>query len=113
MKSKKPAVKEHAEKAKMEHSGHWIEGNIWFNLGLSKTEAKMLKAVATRIFDGKVTSALTARALLQAALAHYDVLEPLILQDAAYAHDEGFLSLDCYRSKVIAEQCSKLAEVAA
>ena len=90
--------------------GHWIEGNIWFNLGLSKTEAMMLKAIAGDIFTKSAKSAAVARVLLQAALAHYDVMKPLIQRNAAYSADEGFFMMDCYLKGVIAGQHAKIAE---
>jgi hypothetical protein len=54
-KAKKSALKSKAETApaKIECAGHWIEGNIWFKLGVSKTEAKMLKVIAGELFTKK------------------------------------------------------------
>lgn len=107
---KKSTAKTKAKTApvKMESSSHWIEGNIWFKLGLSKTEARMLKAVAARILT-KPHSGYTARLLLQSALAHYDVIEPLIFNDARYSEKEGFLNGDSYLKGLIALQCAKIA----
>lgn len=111
MKAKKSALKSKAETApaKIESAGHWIEGNVWFKLGLSKTEAKMLKAIAGELFTKNTTSAEVARVLLQAALAHYDVLKPLVRRDAAYSKAEGFLILDDYFKGGIARQIAKIA----
>jgi hypothetical protein len=94
---------------KMEYSGHWIEGNIWFKLGLSKTEAKMLKAVAGKIFCKKAKSANVARVLLQGALAHFDKLAPLLIQDSDYAFQEGFVTTDCYVKSLVEQQLAKIA----
>lgn len=110
MKAKKSAPKSKAKAplVKIESDGHRIEGNIWFKLGLSKTESRMLKAVAGDICTKNTKSAAIVRILLQAALAHYDVLKPLILFDSDYSNNEGFLSLDCYLKGVIAQQNAKI-----
>lgn len=78
----KPVIKESA--------GDWIFGNIWFKIGLSKTDAAILKTIGSKIFAGKVNSAVVARRLLITALAHFDKINPLMLQDAKYAALEDF-----------------------
>ena len=61
----------------------------------------MLKAVAERIFKVKGSSAEAARLLLQAALAHFKDLWPLIVRAETYRRNEGFTSLDhCLQGKV-------------
>jgi hypothetical protein len=112
-KKKSPAVKAKAAPGKIEHSGHWIEGNIWFHLGLSKTEAAMLKAVSGNLCTKKLTSAYAARILLQAALAHFDVIKPLIIRDSIYSVAEGFNGADKYLQGVIRQQHAKIAGVKA
>ena len=109
MKSKKSPAKKLKGEIKFEHACHNIRANIWFKLGMSKTEAAMLKTVSRRLFNGKATSAAAARALLQAALAHFDVLRPLIHRNAGYQIDEGFLTMDCYLEGVIARQHAKIS----
>jgi hypothetical protein len=91
-------------------SGHAIESNIWFRLGLSKTEASMLKAIAFdgNIFVSNAPSAFIARALLQAALAHFNVLKPLIIQNITNRTEEGFSTMDGYIKGVIAHQRAKI-----
>jgi hypothetical protein len=100
---------------KAKYAGHTIESNIWFKIGLSKTEVSMLKAVAVHggMFVGNAPSAFIARALLQAALAHFNVLKPLIIQNIANRNDDGFLTMDSYLKGVIAHQCAKLCTRAA
>ena len=108
---KSPAKsKARAGSVKWEYAGDWLRGNIWFSVGLAKTEAAMLKAIGRRIFRGRVSSACVARLLLLHALAHYDKLEPLILQDATYSESEGFCITDDYLHGVIAGQHAKIAE---
>lgn len=108
-----------AQPAKMQCDGHWVEGNIWFKIGLSKTESEMVKTIAGRIWDKrcnpfggtstKPPSGATLRALLQTCLAHYDVFEPLLIQDVNYSQAEGFSVPDLYLKGVIAQQHEKLA----
>jgi hypothetical protein len=107
--------KSHAQKPKaasnieFDYDGHIVKANIWFKLGLSKTESSMLKTVASEIFTKERRSAAAARALLQAALAHFDILKPLIYADARYKQDEGFRLMDDYLEGVIARQHAKLS----
>jgi hypothetical protein len=110
VKSKKCDTKKPKGAIKPEYAGHIIRANIWFKLGLSKTEASMLKTIAGTLFTKKVRSVVAARTLLQAALTHYDVLEPLIFQDARYRDDEGFTMLDCYLDGLITRQHAKLSD---
>jgi len=99
-------------------SGHWVESNIWFNIGVSKTEAAMVKSIAARLRQMnprppvanpiqmllcKKTSADSLRMLLQTALAHFDVVEPLMIQDMNHARQEGFRMDDFWRD-IIAGQ---------
>ena len=112
MKKSHGKAKVKTKPAKMEYSGHWIEGNIWFNIGVSKTEARMLKAIKDQILlkpGTQNSSAKTMRILLQTCMAHYDVLEPLMFQDVNYSDKEGFLLTDDYLKGLIAQQHARIA----
>jgi hypothetical protein len=111
--AKQSAGKSKAKTApvKMEYSGHFVESNIWFRLGLSKTEARMLKVIAVKKLTSKATSAEAARFLLQGALAHFDVLDPLFKQDATYMEDEGFSCHDHYLKAVIGRQLVNISNL--
>ena len=106
----KARSKAKAAQVNMEYAGDWIQGNIWFNIGLTKTEAPMLKTIGRRLFNKPVKSALVLRMLLLTALAHYDKLEPMMISDAAYAQAEGFLTEDHFLHGIIASQHAKIAE---
>lgn len=93
-------------------AGSWLYGNIWFSIGLSKREALMLKTITGRIWkkgSTMQTSAYSARVLLQACLAHYDVIEPLLFRDVAYSNKEGFCTTDEYLQGAIVRQNALLA----
>jgi hypothetical protein len=109
---KKPVAKSKAKATplKMESAGDILCGNIWFKIGLTKAEAPMLKTIGRRLCVGSVTSAQVLRTLLLVALAHYDKLEPMIFQDAAYSYDEGFLMMPEYLHGVITSQHAKIEE---
>ena len=86
----------------VEHAGHWVDANIWFHLGLNKTEAAALKAAAKRLLPAQHrTSARAAYWLLRAALAHFDQLYGLLSNDLRYAEAEG-LSFDRYLESLAA-----------
>jgi hypothetical protein len=106
-------AKDKAASVKIEYAGHLLETNICYRLGLSKTEAGMLKAIYGDIFLEKTTLSKVARVLLQAALAHYDVLKPLMLRDQAYSVNEGFLLRDSYLQGVIAQKIANISGVKA
>jgi hypothetical protein len=93
----------------MEYDGDLIQCNIWFKIGLTKTEAPMLKTIGRRIFGMTVSSAAVLRTLLLSALAHYDKLEPLMFADGYYKRNEGFLTHSEYLHGVIASQQANIA----
>jgi hypothetical protein len=101
----------HPQPVKMDHAGLAVEKNIWFKIGLSKDETKMVKAIVPHILSKKfATSARAVRCLVQGTLAHYDKLEPLMFQDAAYAQREGFSSMNDFYKKIIARQHAQLTK---
>lgn len=67
----------------------------------------MLKSVSARIFIGRPKSAIVARELLRAALAHYDKLETLMTHDVSYVLAEG-LRQDKYWHALIEQQHAAL-----
>jgi len=88
MKAGKPEV--------TEYSGHWVKANQWFSIGLSKEEVAMLKMLREDLYLGQEKHSLadTLRMLVQAAMAHYDVLRG---KDDAYGRGEGFATAeDCF-----------------
>jgi hypothetical protein len=104
--SKKPAKKMKPEYS--EYAGHSLLENVWFRIGLSKMEAKMLKTVAEKNFVAGTSSSKVARFLLQAALAHYDLIGPLLIQDERYCRSEGFMLMDVYMQGLVSNQTGKL-----
>jgi hypothetical protein len=96
--------------AMAESSGNWIYSNVWFKIGLPRETAAMLKTIRQRIYvnPAKTTSAETLRLILWVALAHYDVLEPLMLRCCNYADAEGFSRTDVYIKELIDRQHLKI-----
>ena len=105
-KKRKKASKsvKNAVPAKMDYAGDWTRSNVWLKIGLSREASPMLKTIGKRIYSKPVKSALVARSLLVAALAHYDKIEPLIFLDSNYSKKEGFCLVDRYLDRVIDRQ---------
>lgn len=105
-----------SERAKIpvEHAGHWVDANIWFHLGLNKSEAAALKVAAERLLPpGRYrTSARAAHWLLRAALAHFNNMHLMIDRCVHYANAEG-LDIDKYLASLacqsldIAPKCER------
>jgi hypothetical protein len=88
----------------IEYDGHLIESNICYcKIGLSSAETAALKKVRRRLFvrPNKVTLAETMRTLVLTAMAHFDTVCPLVLNDGWYARNEGFLGIERYQDNII------------
>lgn len=71
-----------ADELGLESPSHKYHRNYWFKIGLSQVEAMALKRVAQRLLKPKCQRSNDAAWwLLRAALAHYDLLEPVIFDD--------------------------------
>ena len=87
----------------IEYRGSIIQASQWFEIGLSPTELSALKLIREDIFSDpkNQTLAKTIRALFVSAIAHYDVLRPLLFGDAHYSQSEGFILVETYLEDVI------------
>jgi hypothetical protein len=67
--------------------------NQWYKIGLSPDEVKAIKSIHGEVWaDPRMKNkAETIRLLVSAAIAHYDIIGPLMSNDAEYAQTEGFL----------------------
>jgi len=95
---------------KMEFDSDLVHANVYFKIGLARETSAMLKTVRQRLYgkNSKATSALALRRLIQFALAHYDVLEPLAFGDLDYFNAEGFQFMDSYFKELINRQHLKI-----
>ncbi len=101
-------------KEKIEYAGHQVDGNIWFKLGLNKSEAAALKAAAERLLPAGPhrTSGEAAHWLLRAALAHFQHVHQMLDHSVRYAKAEGLfidkhLSQLACRSLGIEQKCER------
>jgi hypothetical protein len=95
--------------AAVEYSGAITQANRWFKIGLSPVEVAAVRLIREDIFSGasRETLAKTIRALVVAVIAHYDVIQPLMVKDAAYADSEGFIFVELYQ-QALAKRLFKL-----
>ena len=99
---------------KIESAGHIVDGNIWFKLGLNKSEAAALKAAEKRLLPAGPhrSSARAAHWLLRAALAHFNQVHQMLDHSIRYAKAEGLriedhLSQLACRSLGIERKCER------
>ena len=101
-------------KEKIESAGHIVDGNIWFKLGLNKSEGAALKAAALRLLPAGPhrSSAQAAHWLLRAALAHFNQVHQMLDHSIRYAKAEGLnitdhLSQLACRSLNVERKCER------
>jgi hypothetical protein len=97
-------------------AGHTEKSDEWFQIGLSNLEVVALKSAqeivwapadskrATNVIDSKFATdmeAATLRILFVEALAHLDVLLPLILDDAVTMRQQGRCSISVFLDEII------------
>ncbi len=90
-------------------AGHPRAENEWFEIGLSPVEVAMLKKIQAQIWaePEDSTRAKTIRAVLLAALAHYDTLAKVLFVDAEYCEHEGFVHYEAFFERMIQGQLDR------
>jgi hypothetical protein len=125
--SSAPSIKAKIERPPTVWQGacHTEKTDEWFQIGLSNLEVAALKLAQERVWalpDCRVlraidsdfatdTTSATVRVLLVGALAHFDVLLPLLLKDAESMRQRGCISISVFLDELIKRRC--LAEMAA